>query len=107
VSAEAYSTAEKTSFGEGLYWAISTMTTVGYLAPHTTAGKIVACIAMLVGVGFFAIITGAIAQRFLSVEVVELEEEEQDLLTRVRLISDQLRELEREIAQTPQRARSR
>jgi voltage-gated potassium channel len=50
--AAAFHQAEKgESFWDGLYWAITTMTTVGYgdLAPETTAGKIVAALVMLVG----------------------------------------------------------
>jgi voltage-gated potassium channel len=39
------------SFWDGLYWAITTMTTVGYgdLAPVNTVGKIIAVIVMHVG----------------------------------------------------------
>jgi voltage-gated potassium channel len=65
------------SLGNGIYWALSTMTTVGYgdLVPRTTEGKIVAGLVMALGVAFFAMITGAIAQRFLAGEVAEIEEE--------------------------------
>ena len=67
--------------GEGIYWAITTMTTVGYgdLSPTTTKGKMLAAVVILVGVGFVAILTGAVAERFLASEVereaVEVEEE--------------------------------
>jgi voltage-gated potassium channel len=65
------------SLGDGIYWALSTMTTVGYgdFVPHTTSGRIVAAVVMVMGVAFFAMITGAIAQRFLATEVEEIEEE--------------------------------
>lgn len=101
--AEAFSSAENISVGNGIYWAITTMTTVGYgdLLPRTEVGKIVACVLMLTGIGFFSIITAAFAQRFLAGEVSELEEvaetvEETDafVLREVRDISQRLQVLE-------------
>jgi voltage-gated potassium channel len=54
------------SFGEGLYWAATTMTTVGSeFYPHTTLGRLVAIIVMLVGLGFAALVTGAVARTFI------------------------------------------
>jgi voltage-gated potassium channel len=107
ISAEAFSSAEKISYGNALYWAITTMTTVGYgdITPQTTTAKIVASIVMVVGIGFFAILTGAIAQRFLATEVVELEEEERDLVDQIREISQQLQRLEQQALQQAQRRR--
>jgi len=101
--AEAFAAAENVSVGNGLYWALTTMTTVGYgdITPKTTTGKVVACILMLVGIGVFALITGAIAQRFLASEVAEIEQEEQevaaseaDVLAEMRAITDRLQMLE-------------
>jgi voltage-gated potassium channel len=52
------------------------MTTVGYgdLSPQTNAGRVLAMFVMVVGIGFIALVTGAIAQRFLAGEVEEIEE---------------------------------
>ena len=52
---------------DGIYWAVSTMTTVGYgdELPTTVEAKIVAMTLMVVGIGYFAIVTGAIADRFI------------------------------------------
>ncbi len=101
--AEAFSSVEKISIGNGIYWAVSTMTTVGYgdITPRTTTGKAVASVMMLVGVGVFAMVTGALAQRFLAADVeeteedlLELEEEEAAMLREVREIGNRLRSLE-------------
>jgi voltage-gated potassium channel len=52
---------------DGVYWAVSTMTTVGYgdELPTTVESKVIAMVLMLVGIGYFAVITGAIAERFI------------------------------------------
>ncbi|MCB1173226.1 MAG: ion transporter [Leptospiraceae bacterium] len=51
-----------TSIPRGIYWAIVTMTTVGYgdIAPQTTLGQIVASIVMLLGYGILAVPTGIV-----------------------------------------------
>lgn len=53
---------------DGLYWAITTVTTVGYgdVQPATDGGRLIAIAVMIVGVGFVAILTAAIAERFLT-----------------------------------------
>lgn len=56
----------RVSVGDGLYWAVTTVTTTGYgdIVPTTEAGKALAVYVMLLGAAFLAILTGAIAQRF-------------------------------------------
>jgi voltage-gated potassium channel len=51
-----------TSIPESIYWAIVTITTVGYgdITPATTAGKFVASLIMLIGYGIIAVPTGII-----------------------------------------------
>ena len=49
------------------------MTTVGYgdLYPHTDEGRFIAVVIMVVGIGFVAVLTAAIAERFVDVAVRE------------------------------------
>ncbi len=56
------------TLSDSLWWSISTMTTVGYgdVRAHTTLGRIIGVALMLVGTGFVALLTGAIAQRFVA-----------------------------------------
>lgn len=91
------------SVWDGTWWAVSTMTTVGYgdEFPVTTLGRIVAMALMLVGIGFIAILTGAIAERFLTGQIEEVAEEveetaatETELLAELRAIRARLDRLE-------------
>ncbi len=48
--------------GSGLWWAIQTLTTVGYgdIVPASTAGKLIATIVMINGIAFLTVITAAV-----------------------------------------------
>ncbi len=56
------------SVGSGLWWAIQTVTTVGYgdHVPETAPGQIMAAIVMLVGIGFVTVITASITGAFVA-----------------------------------------
>jgi voltage-gated potassium channel len=106
VAGEAFSSAEHTSFATGVYWALGTMTTAGSgnVIPRTTESKVVAGIVMVVGIAFFAALTGAVAQQFFAEEEEELAEEAAadgpggpDLAARVHELALQLQELEQEL----------
>ena len=51
------------SIPQSIYWAIVTITTVGYgdIAPLTVVGRIIASVAMLVGYSIIAVPTGIIS----------------------------------------------
>jgi voltage-gated potassium channel len=55
------------NIGDGLWWAIQTVTTVGYgdAVPTSTEGQIVAALVMLGGISFLAIVTAAITSMFI------------------------------------------
>ena len=56
------------SIGSGLWWAVQTVTTVGYgdHVPTTSAGRLIAALVMLLGIGFLTVITAAITSTFVS-----------------------------------------
>jgi voltage-gated potassium channel len=56
------------SLGSALWWAIQTTTTVGYgdHVPTTAAGRFLAALVMLFGIGFLAVITAAITSTFVA-----------------------------------------
>jgi voltage-gated potassium channel len=57
-----------TTVGQGLWWAVQTVTTVGYgdHVPTNTAGRLVAAAVMLLGLAFLAVITAAITSSFVA-----------------------------------------
>ena len=56
------------SWGDGIWWALTTMTTVGYgdHVPETTSGRVVAAIIMIVGVGVLGAVAAVVALIFAS-----------------------------------------
>jgi voltage-gated potassium channel len=56
------------SLGSGLWWAVQTVTTVGYgdHVPTTVGGQLLAALVMLLGIGFITVITAAITSSFIS-----------------------------------------
>jgi voltage-gated potassium channel len=51
-----------TSIPRSVYWAVVTLTTVGYgdITPHTVAGQILASVVMILGYGIIAVPTGIV-----------------------------------------------
>jgi len=96
----AFADMEDTDYWEGIYWAVSTMTTVGYgdFSPTTMQSQALAIAVMLVGIGFVAVLTGAFAERFLHDEVGALAQDDADDRDRDAVMLDELRALAAEVA---------
>ena len=56
------------TLGSGMWWAVQTVTTVGYgdHVPETFVGQLVAALVMLLGIGFLTVITAAITSTFVA-----------------------------------------
>jgi voltage-gated potassium channel len=90
------------------------MTTVGYgdIIPHTTLGRIVAMVVMLVGIAFIAILTAALAERLVRRRVTEetaavaldVDEAEATVLLEIGEIAERLRILEARLSTRARRA---
>jgi len=70
------------NFGESLWWAIVTVTTVGYGGnyPVTTGGRCVAVVLMLVGIGLIGSLSATVANYFVKEKA---DEEKADLSRRL------------------------
>lgn len=89
------------SVWDGLWWTVTTVTTVGYgdLSPQTDAGRAIAMVVMFSGIGFVAMLTAAVAEKFVrrdveaEVEVASAGHDE--VLARLDEICERLERLER------------
>ncbi len=96
---------ENRSTWDGVYWALTTMTTVGYgdISPQTDAGRLIAIGVMIVGIGFLSILIGASAERFVSRDVARAEEDieelETDVLREIQEIAERLQRVEANVRQ--------
>ena len=54
------------NFGDAVWWAFSTMTTIGYgPGPATVPGRLIAGVIMVIGIGCFGLITATVAAYFI------------------------------------------
>ncbi|HTZ87460.1 MAG TPA: ion channel [Solirubrobacteraceae bacterium] len=88
---------------DGIWWAIGFVTTNGESANvHTDAGRGIAIVLMLMGIGVFSVLTAAVAQRFVASREVPqaqaraeaLSEGERAIMTRLDELSTRLREID-------------
>lgn len=89
------------SVWEGLWWSIQTVTTVGYgdVVPGSVAGRLVAAVVMIGGIGFITVTTAAIASAF--VESARRRREGPGNATKTELdeLRDELAALTKEIVE--------
>jgi voltage-gated potassium channel Kch len=81
--------------GDGVWWAIVTVTTVGYgdFVPHSVSGRIVASIVMIVGIGFISVLTATIASTFVASDHADTDSSA-DILAALTRIEERLERLE-------------
>jgi voltage-gated potassium channel len=95
------------NFPDALWWAIVTVTTVGYgdRYPVTEGGRVVAAVLMLVGIGLIGVLTATVASVFIK-EHTDANKEEfkkghADLGQQLSVISDRLADVEQRLGATP------
>jgi voltage-gated potassium channel len=83
---------EFASLWDGVWWAVVTVTTVGYgdLYPKSVGGRLVGMALMFVGIGFLSLLTAAVASRFVK---QERGEEHEEMMETLRLIQADVAEL--------------
>jgi voltage-gated potassium channel len=85
------------SLWDGIWWAVVTITTVGYgdVYPTTVQGRIVAMVVMLVGIGFLSVLTATIASHFVK---TERGAETTGIMATLERVEAELAELRRQLA---------
>ena len=94
------------SYPEALWWAVVTVTTVGYgdRYPVSAGGRVVATVLMLTGIGLIGVLTATVASVFIK-EHTDANKEtfkkgHADLGQQLAVISDRLADLERRLGAT-------
>ena len=84
------------SIGSGLWWATQTVTTVGYgdNIPMNLAGRLVAVLVMLLGIGFLTVITASITGTFVSRSRHEPSDAETAMAEQLRQLDSRLERIE-------------
>lgn len=87
---------EDMTFQDGIWWAFVTTTTVGYgdISPGTGAGRAVACILMIVGIGLIGSLTSTITSFFMHANKETVNSGKVDIALK---IYDELNDSEKEI----------
>lgn len=82
---------------DAVWWAVSTMTTVGYgdRYPVTVEGKLIAMVLMVIGVGLFGVLTGLFARIFLEPDIQKEDTDISALAREVRLLREKLESMEK------------
>lgn len=94
------------SYPQALWWAIVTVTTVGYgdKYPVTGGGRIVATVLMLVGIGLIGVLTATVASVFMKEHTDSSKEEYRkghaDLSQQLAVITERLGDVERRLGAT-------
>jgi voltage-gated potassium channel len=87
----AVSAGEFSSLWDSVWWAVVTVTTVGYgdLYPTSVEGRLIGMVLMFVGIGFLSLLTAAVASRFVR----------QDTEDELAEVTEALRRIEADLAE--------
>src|SRR3954452_16309354 len=90
----------------GMWWAIQTVTTVGYgdVVPGSTAGKVIGSFLMLGGLSLFAVVTGAITSAFVAQRQKDMAPDDDAVGHRLEELAAKLDDVRADIARFERRA---
>jgi voltage-gated potassium channel len=84
------------TIGKGLWFALQTVTTVGYgdVTPKHTDGRLIGAVVMLTGIGFLAVITASVTASLIESSRRRFTESEGDLMGRLEEVTERLVRIE-------------
>jgi voltage-gated potassium channel len=85
------------TIGDGLWWALQTVTTVGYgdIAPERTVGRLIGAALMLNGIALITVVTAAVTATFIERARKERTGSDQDVVGQLERIESRLDEIAR------------
>jgi voltage-gated potassium channel len=91
------------NLGRGLWWAVQTVTTVGYgdVTPRTTTGRVLGTVVMAAGIGFVTVLTAAITATFVEETRRRLGTRDDRVADALGEMTDRLERLERRLDERP------
>jgi voltage-gated potassium channel len=95
------------SVGDGIWWALVTLATVGYgdIVPHSAWGRVVGSVVIVLGVTFLSLLTATVTSYFVAMDSNERNEEaesirgasHEDTKAMIREVLDRLEAIERRL----------
>ena len=91
------------TIGRGLWFALQTVTTVGYgdVTPRHTDGRLIAAVVMLTGIGFLAVITASVTAALIESSRRRFAEAEETAARRMEEVNERLLRIEAALAARP------
>jgi voltage-gated potassium channel len=88
------------TIGKGLWFALQTVTTVGYgdVTPRHADGRLIGAVVMLTGIGFLAVITASVTASLIESSRRRFAESEGDVARRMEEVSERLVRIEASLA---------
>jgi voltage-gated potassium channel len=80
------------SIGQGMWWAVQTVTTVGYgdVVPHSSVGRAIGSVVMVTGIAFIALVTASVTAMLIEQARQRQEAPEDPLAARLDEIGTRL-----------------
>jgi voltage-gated potassium channel Kch len=88
------------TIGKGLWFALQTVTTVGYgdVTPSRTVGRLIGAVIMLTGIGFLAVITASVTASLIENSRRRFDESEGDMGRQLEEVTERLGRIEAALA---------
>ena len=69
------------TFGDGIWWALVTLATVGYgdIVPHTAWGRVLGSVVIVLGITFLSFLTATVTSYFVSAQQERMAEQDREL----------------------------